>query len=121
MEKYFLITHDNNNPYFNIASEEYLLKEKDGFYYYFWINEPSVIIGTNQNTLAEVNLSYVEDKGIKVVRRLTGGGAVYRIRPHRFGGRFTIPSKRSVRIRQRLCNRACLHIRRTLCTHNNRL
>lgn len=77
MEKYFLITHDNNNPYFNIASEEYLLKEKDGFYYYFWINEPSVIIGTNQNTLAEVNLSYVEDKGIKVVRRLTGGGAVY--------------------------------------------
>ncbi len=77
MEKYYLITHDNNNPYFNIASEEYLLKEKDGFYYYFWINEPSVIIGTNQNTLAEVNLSYVEDKGIKVVRRLTGGGAVY--------------------------------------------
>ena len=77
MKKYYLITHDNNNPYFNIASEEYLLKEKDGFYYYFWINEPSVIIGTNQNTLAEVNLSYVEDKGIKVVRRLTGGGAVY--------------------------------------------
>ena len=77
MKKYYLITHDNNNPYFNIASEEYLLKEKDGFYYYFWINEPSVIIGTNQNTIAEVNLSYVEDKGIKVVRRLTGGGAVY--------------------------------------------
>ena len=77
MKKYYLITHDNNNPYFNIASEEYLLKEKDGFYYYFWINEPSVIIGTNQNTLAEVNLSYVENKGIKVVRRLTGGGAVY--------------------------------------------
>ena len=77
MEKYYLITHEKNDPYFNIASEEYLLKEKDGFYYYFWINEPSVIIGTNQNTIAEVNLSYVEDKGIKVVRRLTGGGAVY--------------------------------------------
>ena len=77
MEKYYLITHEIVNPYFNIASEEYLLKEKDGFYYYFWINEPAVIIGTNQNTLAEVNINYVEEKNIKVVRRLTGGGAVY--------------------------------------------
>lgn len=71
------ITHDNRNPYFNLASEEYLLKIKGGYYFYLWINSPAVIVGINQNTLQEVNLGYTEQSGIKVVRRLTGGGAVY--------------------------------------------
>ena len=71
------ITHDNTDAYFNLASEEYLLKQTDGFYFYLWINSPSVIVGINQNTLQEVNLSYTQSNGIKVVRRLTGGGAVY--------------------------------------------
>src|SRR5699024_3170904 len=53
----------------NFAEEEtYLL---------FYINEPSIIIGRNQNTIEEINTSYVEDNNIKVVRRLSGGGAVY--------------------------------------------
>lgn len=77
MEKYYLITHDIHDPYFNIASDEYLLKQKDGYYIYFWINSPAVIVGVNQNTLQEVNLNFTEKNGIKVVRRLTGGGAVY--------------------------------------------
>ena len=77
MEKFYFITHDNHDAYFNLASEEYLLKQKDGFYFYLWINAPAVIVGTNQNAVAEVNLSYVQENGIKVVRRLTGGGAVY--------------------------------------------
>lgn len=77
MEKFKFITHDNHDPYFNLASEEYLLKQTDGYYFYLWINEPSVIVGVNQNAIEEVNLSYTEKEGIKVVRRLTGGGAVF--------------------------------------------
>ena len=63
----------------NIASEEYFLKkfrdEENVFYIY--INSPSIIIGRHQNAYAEINHSYVREKGIKVVRRLSGGGAVY--------------------------------------------
>ena len=77
MEKFQFITHDNHNPYFNLASEEYLLKQKDGYYVYLWVNAPAVIVGVNQNALEEVNIGYTEQNGIKVVRRLTGGGAVY--------------------------------------------
>ena len=76
MEFKFL-THDNTDAYFNLASEEYLLKQTDGYYFYLWINAPAVIVGVNQNALQEVNLSYTQTNGIKVVRRLTGGGAVY--------------------------------------------
>ncbi len=71
------ITHDNTNPYFNLASEEYLLKQTKGFYIYLWVNAPAVIVGVNQNALEEVNLNFTQENDIKVVRRLTGGGAVY--------------------------------------------
>lgn len=77
MNEFLFITHGEHNPYFNIASEEYLLKRKKGFYIYLWINAPSVIVGVNQNTLKEVNLNYTQTNDIKVVRRMTGGGAVY--------------------------------------------
>ena len=77
MEKFKFITHLNNDAYFNLASEEYLLKQTDGYYFYLWINSPAVIVGLNQNTLQEVNLAYTDSNDIKVVRRLTGGGAVY--------------------------------------------
>lgn len=66
------------DAYFNIASEEYLLNRfptEDIFLLY--INAPSIIVGKFQNTLAEINLGYVEDNKIAVVRRLSGGGAVY--------------------------------------------
>lgn len=77
MEKFKFITHDNFDAYFNLASEEYLLKQTDGYYIYLWINDRAVIVGTNQNAIEEVNLAYTEKAGVKVVRRLTGGGAVY--------------------------------------------
>ncbi|MFD2965971.1 lipoate--protein ligase [Sphingobacterium bambusae] len=66
------------DAYFNIASEEYLLNRfptEDIFLLY--VNAPSIIVGKFQNTLAEINLDYVEDNKIDVVRRLSGGGAVY--------------------------------------------
>ena len=71
------ITHDIHDAYFNLASEEYLLKQTDGYYFYLWINAPSVIVGVNQNAIEEVNLAYTEKAGVKVVRRLTGGGTVF--------------------------------------------
>lgn len=77
MSKFYFLTHDNVDPYFNLASEEYLLKERSEFFIYLWINSPAVIVGINQNAIEEVNLSYTESAGVKVVRRLTGGGAVY--------------------------------------------
>ena len=77
MEKFLFLTHDNVEPYFNLASEEYLLKNRTENFIYLWINAPAVIVGVNQNTLEEVNLDYTASHGIKVVRRQTGGGAVY--------------------------------------------
>lgn len=77
MQKFKFITHDNKDAYFNIASEEYLLKNTDGYYFYLWINAPAVIVGVNQNAIEEVNLNFVQENAIKVVRRMTGGGTVY--------------------------------------------
>lgn len=77
MNDFLFISHENTNPYFNLASEEYLLKQTEGYYIYLWINSPAVIVGINQNAVQEVNLSFTEQNNIKVVRRLTGGGAVY--------------------------------------------
>ncbi len=77
MENFYFVVSTSNDPYFNLASEEYLLKQTSKYYIYLWINSPSVIIGNNQNTLLEVNLKNAESKNIKVVRRITGGGAVY--------------------------------------------
>ncbi|MBP3839977.1 MAG: lipoate--protein ligase [Chryseobacterium sp.] len=73
-----IIDSPSNNPYFNIAAEEYLLHRfptEDIFLLY--VNAPSIIVCKFQNTLAEINLDYVQEKAIKVVRRMSGGGAVY--------------------------------------------
>jgi len=69
----------STDPHFNLAAEEYVLKNLDPGeeYLLLWQNEPSIIIGRHQNTLAEINLDYVRENGIHVVRRLSGGGAVY--------------------------------------------
>ena len=73
---------DNENvtdPRINLAIEEYLLRnihpEEDILLFY--INEPSIIIGRNQNTVEEINVDYIDEHRIHVVRRLSGGGAVY--------------------------------------------
>jgi lipoate-protein ligase A len=64
-------------PYFNIAAEEFLLKHFDGNAFTLWRNEPAIIVGKHQNTVAEINLKVVENEKIPVIRRLTGGGAVF--------------------------------------------
>ncbi|WP_306981036.1 lipoate--protein ligase [Alkalicoccobacillus murimartini] len=67
------------DPQINLAIEEYALKNLDpkDTYLLFYVNQPSIIIGKNQNTYEEINLNYVEEKNLRVVRRLSGGGAVY--------------------------------------------
>lgn len=75
----FIENEGNNNPKLNLALEEYALRNFDSGHDYllFYINEPSIIIGRNQNTLEEINQEYITKNNIHVVRRITGGGAVY--------------------------------------------
>lgn len=76
----FIDNQGITDPRINLAIEEYALKNldiNDDGYLLFYINEPSIIIGKNQNTIEEINTEYVEKNGIHVVRRLSGGGAVY--------------------------------------------
>src|SRR5699024_873178 len=73
------IVNNSNDPRYNLAFEEYSFKylPKDEDYLILWINGPSIIVGKNQNTIEEVNLNYINENDILVVRRVTGGGAVY--------------------------------------------
>lgn len=75
----FIENEGITDPRMNLALEEYALRNFSGEsdYLLFYINEPSIIIGSNQNTLEEINYDYVNEKGIHVVRRISGGGAVY--------------------------------------------
>ncbi len=73
--KLYINTH--TNPYFNLAAEEYLLTHAVDDIIMLWRNEASVIIGKNQNAFAEINFDFTHGHNIKVVRRLTGGGAVF--------------------------------------------
>ncbi len=72
-----LILSDITDPLFNIAAEEYLFKNFHENILMLYINEPSVIIGKHQNTLAEINYRFIKKNNIKVIRRISGGGAVY--------------------------------------------
>ncbi|MBR5313792.1 MAG: lipoate--protein ligase [Clostridia bacterium] len=74
-----MIIYRNNSTdaYFNLASEQYLLDTKQGDVFMLWRNDRSVIVGKNQNTYAELDVDFVEKNNVKVVRRLTGGGAVF--------------------------------------------
>lgn len=71
-----IIRHETE-PYFNLAAEEYVLKHFKRDCFMLWRNDNAIIVGKHQNTLAEINLDYVKEKDIKVVRRLSGGGAVF--------------------------------------------
>ena len=66
------------DPAFNLAFEEYVLTcKRGGDYLILWQNNNTIVIGQNQNAESEINRSFVEQRNIHVVRRSTGGGAVY--------------------------------------------
>lgn len=73
------LINKSTNPYFNLALDEYAMKhiDVDDDFFFLWRNEPAVIIGKNQNAVEEVNQKYIDENGVKVARRVSGGGAVY--------------------------------------------
>ena len=77
---HFIDNKGITDPQINLAIEEYALRTMDidkDSYLLFYINAPSIIIGKNQNTIEEIDTEYVDANGIQIVRRLSGGGAVY--------------------------------------------
>ncbi len=72
-----VINSHTNNPFFNIATEEYLLKNSTEDILFFYINSPSVIIGKHQIHNQEVNIPFITEQKIPVIRRISGGGSVF--------------------------------------------
>ncbi len=73
--KYYI--SKTNDAYINLATEEYLMKNVDEEIFFIYQNSPAVIIGKNQNPYTEVGIDFLKENNIKLVRRLSGGGAVY--------------------------------------------
>lgn len=73
----YLIVDRGTDPSWNLAAEEYLLTRRSEPFVRLWRNSDSVIIGRHQNAYAEIDLDFVERNHIPVVRRMTGGGAVF--------------------------------------------
>ena len=73
------IESESKNPYINLALEEYIFEHLDRSkeYLMLWQNDNSVIVGKYQNTAEELNQAFIDAHGIRVARRLSGGGAVY--------------------------------------------
>lgn len=73
------IKSESTNPYFNLALEQYVFDNlsESADYLMLWQNDNTIVVGKYQNTYAEINQSFVNEKNINVVRRLSGGGAVY--------------------------------------------
>ena len=73
----YLIVDTTTDPAWNLAAEEYLLTRREEPFFRLWQNADSVIIGRYQNAFAEIDLDFTQRERIPVVRRMTGGGAVF--------------------------------------------
>ena len=71
------IIAETNDPWFNLAAEEYLLQNRKEDFFILSVNDPAIIIGKHQVANREVNIRFVEEKGLPVIRRISGGGTVY--------------------------------------------
>jgi lipoate-protein ligase A len=65
------------DPHYNLAVEEYLFLHSETDVFMLWQNDRTVVIGKNQNAYAEFDVDYAKEQGIRIARRITGGGAVY--------------------------------------------
>ena len=75
----FYLESPSRDPYFNLALEEYVFErmDKSKSYFLLWQNDNTIVVGKYQNTAEEIDQAYVDAHGIRVARRLSGGGAVY--------------------------------------------
>jgi len=77
----FKYSSKSKNPFYNIALEDFFFdfvnQKPDNIVLYFWQNQDTVVIGRNQDVFAECNFDFMKEKNIKLVRRKTGGGAVF--------------------------------------------
>lgn len=71
------VENNNKDPYQNHALEEWLMDHCDQDCFMLWRNEKAILLGKNQNAYSEINMPYAREKGIKIVRRITGGGTVF--------------------------------------------
>ena len=72
----------SGDGHINLATDEFILEkyrrgEMTGVTLYFYVNSNAVIIGRNQNAWRECSLDRMRADGVQLVRRHTGGGAVY--------------------------------------------
>jgi lipoate-protein ligase A len=72
-----VISRLETDPCFNLAAEEFFLKNKSEDYFMTWIDDPCIVVGKHQNAMAEINYPLVMEHRIPVIRRISGGGTVY--------------------------------------------
>lgn len=72
-----ILFSQSNTPAFNLAAEEFLFSKTDDDFLFLYVNEPSVILGSNQAVINEVDLDYCIEQEVRILRRLSGGGAVF--------------------------------------------
>ncbi|MFT5723442.1 MAG: lipoate-protein ligase A [Bacteroidia bacterium] len=77
MDDYIIIDHDEQDPYFNLAAEEYLLHHFDENIIFLYDNNPCVVLGKHQNAFDECQVAFCALNGIEIIRRLSGGGTVF--------------------------------------------
>ncbi len=113
MKQTLFIDAQTTDPEYNLALEEYVFSRmsRENEYLLLWQNDNAVIIGRHQNTAAEIDPKYVNEHGIRVVRRMSGGGAVY----HDLGNlnfSFIVDADNGAQVDLR---RFCLRIANALC------
>lgn len=112
VSKFIYVDLGITNPFMNLAVEEYLYNnyKKDTFVMILWQNQRSVVIGQNQSVYSQCNLSHIKNSDIFIIRRKSGGGAVY----HDLGNlNYTFISSNY--------NGVCEHNMRRVCSVLNRL